>query len=132
MVMLRSTKPSLAASANLRWRQAPTFVGGKRAADEPDNKTIVFGMLQRDGRLLAAPIPDVTTYTVEGIINENVPVGTIISTDQHWAYHGLRHAYEHGTVNHSAKEYEDVATVSLKQRPDFNKFRYRKLGMLAV
>jgi hypothetical protein len=40
-----------------------TFVGGRRKAGEPDNKTVVFGMLQRDGRLLAAPIPDVTTYT---------------------------------------------------------------------
>jgi transposase len=55
-----------------------TLVGGRRKADEPENKTIVFGMLQRDGRLLAAPIPDVTIYTVEGIINENIPAGTKI------------------------------------------------------
>jgi transposase-like protein/predicted RNA-binding Zn-ribbon protein involved in translation (DUF1610 family) len=82
-----------------------THVGGRRKADAPDNKTVVFGMLQRGGRLLAAPIPDVTNYTVEGIINENIPAGTIISTDEHRAYHGLKHAYDHGTVNHSAKEY---------------------------
>jgi transposase len=82
-----------------------TFVGGRRKADEPENKTIVFGMLARDGRLLAAPIPDVTTYTVEGIINENVVAGSTISTDEHRAYHGLHWAYEHGTVNHSIKEY---------------------------
>lgn len=82
-----------------------TFVGGRRKRGEPDNKTVVFGMLQRNGRLLAAPIPDVTTYTVEGIINENIEPGTTISTDTHWAYHGLRHAYQHETVNHSAKEY---------------------------
>ena len=37
-------------------------------------------------RLLAAPIPDVTIHTVEGIINENVEVGTTISTDEHRAY----------------------------------------------
>ena len=82
-----------------------TFGGGRRTHGEPDNKTVVFGMLQRDGRILAAPIPDVTTYTVEGIINENIEPGTTISTDTHWAYHGLRHAYKHETVNHSAKEY---------------------------
>src|SRR5262249_23573280 len=56
-----------------------TLVGGRRKASEPENKTIVFGMLQRGGRLLAAPIPDVTIYTVEGIINENIPAGTKIS-----------------------------------------------------
>ena len=82
-----------------------TRVGGRRKADEPENKTIVFGMVQRGGRILAAPIPDVTNYTVEGIINENIPPGTTISTDEHRAYHGLRHAYEHGAVNHSAEEY---------------------------
>jgi predicted RNA-binding Zn-ribbon protein involved in translation (DUF1610 family) len=82
-----------------------TFVGGRRKANEPDNKTIVFGMLQRGGRLLAAPIPDVTIYTVEGIINENIPAGTKISTDEHRAYSGLKHAYDHGAVNHSEKEY---------------------------
>jgi len=82
-----------------------THVGGRRKANEPDNKTTVFGMLQRGGRLLAAPIPDVTNYTVEGIINENIPTGTTISTDEHGSYQGLKYAYDHGTVNHSAKEY---------------------------
>src|SRR5712675_157425 len=104
----------LMASADDKWGGGPmsghveideTFVGGKRKAGEPDNKTIVFGMLQRDGRLLAAPIPDVTTYTVEGIINENIVPDATISTDEHKAYHGLGWAYDHGTVNHSAKEY---------------------------
>jgi len=84
-----------------------TLVGGvaKGHKNRNTNKTIVFGMLQRDGRLLAAPIPDVTIYTVEGIINENIPAGTKISTDESLAYSGLKHAYNHGTVNHSQKEY---------------------------
>jgi hypothetical protein len=82
-----------------------TFVGGRRKADEPDNKTIIFGMVERGGKIVAGPIPDVTTYTVEGIINENIVAGSTISTDEHRAYHGLRHAYKHGTVVHSAKEY---------------------------
>jgi hypothetical protein len=43
--------------------------------------------------------------TGSGIINENVLPGSIISTDELPAYHGLRHAYQHETVNHSAEEY---------------------------
>jgi transposase-like protein/predicted RNA-binding Zn-ribbon protein involved in translation (DUF1610 family) len=82
-----------------------TLVGGRRKANEPDNKTIVMGLLQRDGKIVAAPIPDVTNYTVEGIINENVAEGSTISTDEHRSYQGLKHAYDHGAVNHSAKEY---------------------------
>ena len=62
-----------------------TLVGGKSASGQGtrENKTIVFGMLQRDGRIVAAPIPDVTNYTVEGIINENVAGQHVISTDEH-------------------------------------------------
>jgi len=82
-----------------------TLVGGKRKMDEPNNKTIIFGMVERGGKIVAGPIPDVTTYTVEGIINENIVAGSIVSTDEHRAYHGLRHAYDHGTVNHSEEEY---------------------------
>lgn len=82
-----------------------TFVGGRRTMDQPDNKTIIFGMVERGGKIVAGPIPDVTTYTVEGIINENIVAGSTISTDEHRAYHGLRFAYDHGTVNHSQEEY---------------------------
>ena len=34
-----------------------TFVGGRRKANEPDNKTVVFGMLQRDGTIVAGADP---------------------------------------------------------------------------
>ncbi len=82
-----------------------TFVGGRRKRNEPDNKTVVMGMLQRDGKIVAGPVPDATIYTLEGIINENVEPGSTISTDEWRGYHGLKHAYDHGTVNHSAEEY---------------------------
>lgn len=62
-------------------------------------------MLQRNGRIVAGPVPDVTIYTVEGIINENIAPGTAISTAENCVYSGLRHGFDHGTVNHSAKEY---------------------------
>ena len=63
-------------------------------------------MLQRDGKIVAAPIPDVTIYTVEGIINENVEPQAARSARTSIApISGLQHAYDHGTVNHSAKEY---------------------------
>lgn len=45
-------------------------------------------------------IGQLTTHTLEGIINENVVPGSTISTDEWRAYQGLRHAYNHGVVNH--------------------------------
>jgi ISXO2-like transposase domain len=82
------------------------ILGGRRPkARKWENKTVVMGMLQRDGRIVAGPVPDQTTYTLEGIVNENVVEGTTISTDDLSSYRDLGRAYDHGTVNHSSKEY---------------------------
>src|SRR5258708_38672096 len=71
----------LMASADDKWGAGPmsvhveiyeTFVGAVRRAAEPENKAIVFGMLLRDGRLLAPPIAAATNATVERIINEHI------------------------------------------------------------
>ena len=85
-----------------------TFVGGVAkggATKRLINKTTVFAMLQRQGKIVAGPIPDVSAYTLEGIIEENVQPGSTISTDQFRGYKDLRRHYTHETVNHSAKEY---------------------------
>ncbi|MGH6790498.1 MAG: IS1595 family transposase [Pseudolabrys sp.] len=83
-----------------------TIIGGRRPyAKKMENKTVVMGLVERGGKLKAGPVPDATMYTLEGIINENVVAGSTISTDEHRSYTGLKHAYDHGTVEHGAKEY---------------------------
>jgi hypothetical protein len=86
-----------------------TLVGGAVRKRGPGQhrarKTVVFGMVERDGRLRAGPVPDESTFTLEPIILENVAKGTTITTDGHAAYKGLRHSYTHEAVNHDAKEY---------------------------
>lgn len=83
-----------------------TIVGGRRPrAKKWENKTVVMGMIERGGRIIAGPVPDQTTYTLEGIVNENVKEGSTISTDELKSYGDLHRGYTHGVVNHSAKEY---------------------------
>jgi transposase len=85
-----------------------TFVGGVAkggATKRMTNKTAVFAMLQREGKIVAGPVPDQSAYTLEGIIEENGVTGSTISTDQWRGYNDLRRHYTHETVNHSAKEY---------------------------
>jgi transposase-like protein/predicted RNA-binding Zn-ribbon protein involved in translation (DUF1610 family) len=85
-----------------------TVVGGRVHGNRKkarERKTIVMGLLQRNGKLVAGPVPDTTTYTLEGIVNENVASGSTITTDESRSYSGLRFGYDHGTVNHSAEEY---------------------------
>jgi transposase len=85
-----------------------TYVGGVAkggATKRMTNKTVVMGMLEREGRIVAGPIPDVSAYTVEGIIYENVMRGSKITTDEWRAYGDLGRDFDHETINHSAKEY---------------------------
>lgn len=87
-----------------------TLVGGyqRRDArrDDGTNKTIVMGIVERDGRLRAGPIDDTTTATLKPIVMENVEVGAVVSTDERRGYNELaEEGYDHGRVNHSAKEY---------------------------
>lgn len=87
-----------------------TVIGGKQSREDErrkgSNKTIVMGIVERDGTLRAGPIDDATMYTLETHIVHHVEPGSIISTDQAKGYLGLRHlGYEHGSVDHSIKEY---------------------------
>jgi hypothetical protein len=83
-----------------------TILGGRRPLKRKwENKTVVMGMIERGGKIVAGPVPDQTMYTLEGIVNENVVEGSTISTDDLTSYRDLGRAYVHGTVNHSAKEY---------------------------
>jgi len=70
------------------------------------NKTMVFGMVERDGNLRAGPVPNAWQTTVEPIVRANVKPGGTVTTDEHGGYNdiGLL-GLTHDTVKHSAKEY---------------------------
>jgi len=94
-----------------------TFIGGvKRTGRKSskkgykssamDNKTIVMGMVERDGILRAGPISTVQKAELASVIRHNVVIRSTISTDEWKGYKQLKSLrYEHGSVNHSRKEY---------------------------
>ena len=87
-----------------------TLVGGRQSRDsrkdDGTNKTIVMGIVERDGTLRAGPIDDTTMATLNPIVIENVQPGTVVSTDEWRGYNNLeKEGFLHGRVNHSAKEY---------------------------
>lgn len=83
------------------------LVGGKGKANNwREKKTIVMGMAERDGLIQTEIVPDQTLATLRDVVLENVEPGTVVSTDEWGGYSLLTRAgYEHGRVNHSAKEY---------------------------
>lgn len=89
-----------------------TFVGGKIKGKGRgkgaymQNKTTVFGMVERGGILRSGVVPDETKLTLLPIIQEQVAQGTTISTDTHRSYRSLnRLGFNHESVNHQIEEW---------------------------
>ena len=89
-----------------------TYIGGRRSDGKrgrgAPGKTVVFGMLERDGDVMAKVVPDVKKKTLQPIVAENVEKGSTVHTDELRSYNGLSKAgYQHRTVNHGIGQYVD-------------------------
>lgn len=87
-----------------------TYVGGRKRGFKyrgrsTENKTPVFGMLERKGELIIMPVIDTKRKTLEPIILGYVEKGTKVMSDEWWAYTKLARYYEHEMVKHRAREY---------------------------
>ena len=87
-----------------------TYVGGKKSGGKrgrgAPGKTVIFGMMERDGDVMTKVVPNVRKKTLQPIIRANVERGSTVHTDELKSYTGLDKAgYEHETVNHGAGEY---------------------------
>jgi transposase-like protein len=72
---------------------------GKRGAPLDGNKTIVLGILQRGGKVLATVAPDRKKNTMQEFVGGNVEKGTTVHSDDH-GNHWKMEEYEHQIVNH--------------------------------
>lgn len=87
-----------------------TYVGGKRKGKgqmgKKSHRTIVMGILQRDGAVKATIVPNVQRVTLLPIVQDTVASGSTISTDELSSYRTLaKYGYAHGTVDHGDGEY---------------------------
>jgi len=105
-----------------------TYVGGKNKNRHSDkkvkksqgrsykDKTPVFGMIERGGKLVAKVVPDVKGNTLKTIIYDSVDFGSILHTDEWLAYQGLHREYDHRVVEHGKGIYakEDTNTNTIE------------------
>jgi transposase len=78
------------------------------------NKTVVFGLAERGGRIVTRVVPDAKTVTLRPIVLDTVARGTTISTDELRSYGLLTSdGYRHGRVNHKKGEYARYVCKSL-------------------
>jgi transposase len=86
-----------------------TMIGGKRSGGKrgrgAPGKTVLFGMLERQGDVMTRIVENVRRTSLEPHILANVKRGSTVSTDELKSYARLaRLGYEHGAVNHAAEE----------------------------
>jgi transposase-like protein len=97
-----------------------TYVGGslknihskkKELLKGLDNKTMVFGAVQRQGKVRVKVIPQTNIEQVTKAIDEFVVPNSFMVSDEHHAYNKVGQKFKHRKVNHRAKEYvrhEDI------------------------
>jgi transposase len=81
----------------------------------PVGKTIVAGIVQRQGAVVARVISDTEADTLIPFIEARVLPSTMVYTDELPAYNGLKSAgYEHRRVHHSAKVYVRLTLIQMQ------------------
>jgi len=92
-----------------------TFIGGKArnmhvserkrriTGTGGADKTIVFGMLERGGRVRAKVMPNRKRESVQPEIRQHVQAGTALYSDEFVAYKGLETDYAHQVVDHAVQ-----------------------------
>jgi transposase-like protein len=79
---------------------------GTRWADE--KKTLVFGMVERGGRVRSVVMPKDRTGTFKDTVSEHVLPDSMVFTDEHPAYGTLgKHFAGHRRIRHKANIYVD-------------------------
>ena len=86
-----------------------TYVGGKRPGKRgrgAAGKTIVAGVIERKGKVVAKVVPDVKAETLLPFVAKHTEPGSTVYTDELRSYSRLsRMGYSHHTVQHQAKQY---------------------------
>ena len=79
-------------------------------------KTAVFGLVERNGRVVASVVDNTKADTLFDLFKKHVAKGATVYTDEFTSYDGLNKlGYEHGLVIHSAGKYVDGSRLTLTQ-----------------
>ena len=86
-------------SRNMHLSKRKQRITGTGGAD----KTIVFGMLERGGRVRAKVMPNRKRESVQPEIRQHITAGTALYSDEWVAYKGLETDYAHQVIDHAVQ-----------------------------
>jgi len=80
-----------------------SYFGGKRKGKRgrgANNKAIVFGILERKGKVHTVIVPDVSADTLMNAIKNKTKKGSVFYTDTWKSYNDLKQYGKHNKINH--------------------------------
>src|SRR5271156_1151789 len=92
-----------------------TFIGGKArhmhkdvherriVKGGPHDKAVVFGMLERGGKVRTKVLPNRRKKTLQSEIKDHVTVNSVLFSDRLQSYEGLIRDYSHSMIDHAVK-----------------------------
>jgi transposase-like protein len=69
----------------------------------PEGKAIVFGMVERGGKVIAGSVDTRKKGELQQQIRENIEAGVAIFSDELKSYDGLEADYQHAVINHAVE-----------------------------
>nr|WP_051683270.1 IS1595 family transposase [Sphingomonas sp. UNC305MFCol5.2] len=97
-----------------------TFQRGTRGGDPAEGKTILFGMMERGGKVIAEVVANRKRGTLLPLLKGNVKAHSIVHTDEHTAYLTIAaEGFFHETVNHGAGQYVSAKGSSVNSIEGF-------------
>lgn len=105
------------ASDRAKWAESANAMSAARKWSDA-NKTPVFGMVERGGKVAAYVVPSIKAPTLEAHVHARVLDATMIYTDEAASYVGItrRAGYQHSRIHHQAGVYVkgDVHTQTIE------------------
>jgi hypothetical protein len=86
-------------------KHASKRVKGSQGAGSAKSKTVVLGMIERNGNLRMDTIDSANTENIKPLVIANVSTAAKVNTDEGKQYHWMRNSYEHSAVKHAMGEY---------------------------
>jgi transposase-like protein len=69
----------------------------------PEGKEIVFGMVERGGKVIAGHVDTRKKKDLQPLIRERIEAGAAIFSDELKSYDGLENDYQHAVINHAVE-----------------------------